>query len=67
MDHNLNEEALKARVAKLESQIDHLESELTYMNGLLIEVGFPEGITTLKATAEELLADGLHQKHVEGY
>lgn len=67
MDHNLNEEALKARVAKLESQVDHLESELTYMNGLLIEVGFPEGITTLKATAEELLADGLHQKHVEGY
>lgn len=67
MDNNLKEEALKARIAKLESQMDHLESELTYLDGLLIEVGFPEGITTLKATAEELLADGLHQEHVEGY
>ena len=57
MDNNLKEEALKARIAKLESQMDHLESELTYLDGLLIEVGFPEGITTLKATAEELLAD----------
>ena len=67
MDNNLKEEALKARIAKLESQVDHLEAELTYLDGLLIEVGFPEGITTLKETAEELLADGLHHEHVEGY
>jgi hypothetical protein len=67
MDNNLNEEALKARSARLESQIDHLETELTYLDELLTRVGFPEGITTLKATAEEFLADGFHREHVEGY
>ncbi|MDN3509506.1 MAG: hypothetical protein P0S93_05815 [Candidatus Neptunochlamydia sp.] len=70
MDKNLNKEDLKARVAKLESQVDLLEAELTYLNGLLIEVGFPEGIKTLKATAEELLAEGIpsfHEKHLKGY
>ncbi|MCB1073651.1 MAG: hypothetical protein H7A41_04880 [Chlamydiales bacterium] len=70
MDKNLNQEDLKARAAKLESQVDLLEAELTYLNGLLIEVGFPEGIKTLKATAEELLAEGSlnsHEKHLKGY
>ncbi|MCB1116434.1 MAG: hypothetical protein KDK71_08195 [Chlamydiia bacterium] len=69
MDNNLNEEALKARVAKLESQVDHLATELTYLDGLLKDVGFPEGIVTLKATAEELLSEGidLPQRRVEGY
>ena len=54
MDKNLNNEELRTRVATLESQVDLLEAELTYLNGLLVEVGFPEGIETLKATAEEL-------------
>ncbi len=68
MDKNLNNEELRTRVAALESQVDLLESELTYLNGLLIEVGFPEGIETLKATAEELLAEGViaSQEHLEG-
>lgn len=70
MDKNLNKEDLKAHAAKLESQVDLLEAELTYLNGLLIDVGFPEGIETLKATAEELLAEGStssHEKHLKGY
>ena len=70
MDKNLNKEDLKARAANLESQVDLLEAELTYLNGLLIDVGFPEGIETLKATAEELLAEGSpssHEKHLKGY
>lgn len=69
MDKNLNKEELTHSVAKLESRIDFLEAELTYLNGLLVDVGFPEGITTLKATAEELLADGtygLQQQHHKG-
>lgn len=44
-------------VASLESQIDHLETELSYLNTLLINCGFPEGIATLKQTAEELLRE----------
>ncbi len=55
MDHNLHQ--LKARVACLESKVDMLESELMYLNDMLVRCGFPEGITTLKETVQELLAE----------
>jgi type II secretory pathway component PulJ len=42
-------------IAKLVSKIDHLETELVYLNRILIQAGFPEGIRTLKDTVEELL------------
>jgi len=51
MDHN------NKKMAQMESQIDMLETELFYLNDLLIECGFPEGIKTLKETALELLAE----------
>ncbi|WP_420420521.1 hypothetical protein [Simkania sp.] len=57
MDKTLNKDELVRLVAKQESKIDLLEAELTYLNRLLVNVGFPEGIETLKATAEELLQD----------
>ncbi len=44
-------------IAAMESRIDHLETELSYLNTLLINCGFPEGIATLKETAEELLSE----------
>ncbi len=69
MDKNLNTEELKKEIAKLESQIDLQEAELTYVNGLLLDVGFPEGIKTLKATAEELLAQwspNVSERHLRG-
>ena len=58
MEHNNN-------IAALESHVDHLETELSYLNHLLIRCGFPEGIATLKMTAEELLkeTESLDQKH----
>ena len=46
---------LKARVARLESRLDLVESELTHLNALLQECGFPQGIQTLKATITDLL------------
>ena len=46
-----------ARVAFLESKIDMLESELTYLNDILVKCGFTNGITTLKSTLEDLLAE----------
>jgi hypothetical protein len=55
MDNNLHQ--LKARVASLESKIDMLESELMYLNDMLIRCGFPEGVATLKETVQELLAE----------
>lgn len=55
MDNTLLQ--LKARVASLESKIDMLESELTYLNDMLMKCGFSDGIKTLKETVLELLAE----------
>ena len=52
----MDNKELMSKIAHLESQVDHLESELTYLNHILIDCGFSEGITTLKATVEEMLA-----------
>jgi len=57
MNKNLNMDELVRLIAKQESKIDLLEAELSYLNRLLVSVGFPEGIQTLKATAEELLEE----------
>jgi len=46
-----------ATIASLESHIDMLETELSYLNKILIQCGFPEGITTLKKSVEELLSE----------
>lgn len=42
-------------LASLQSKIESLESELHYLNKILIEYGFPEGIKTLKDAVEEVL------------
>ncbi len=52
----MDNKELMSKMAQMESQIDHLESELVYLNRILIDCGFPEGIITLKATVEEMLA-----------
>lgn len=44
-----------AKIAALESQVDHLESELAYVNTLLVRFGFTEGVTSLKMSLEEIL------------
>lgn len=49
---------LQTRVAFLENQVDLLETELTTLNELLVNCGFPEGVKTLKSTVQELLAGG---------
>ena len=54
---NLKEKNLEKSCARLESQIDVLETEIRVMDKLLLDVGFPEGIRSLKKAAEELLSD----------
>jgi len=44
-------------IASLESKVDHLETELSYIEELLTRCGFPEGITSLKAAALELCSE----------
>ncbi len=48
-------EELKKKIAGLETQLDHLESEFHQLNYILMQCGFPEGIKTLKSAVKELL------------
>jgi hypothetical protein len=52
----MDNKELNGKIAVLETQVDILESELSYLNRLLVNCGFPEGIQTLKRTVEELLS-----------
>ncbi len=48
---------LNKKVAALESLVDHLKTEISYLNKILVDCGFPEGIETLKMSALELLKE----------
>ena len=48
-------EQLLKKIAKLESICDQLQSEMNYLDQLLMNVGFEEGLKTLKAAALELI------------
>ncbi len=51
---------LNRELARLESQVDVLDAELSHLDAILKKSGFTDGIETLKKTVEELL------KEVEG-
>jgi hypothetical protein len=59
-----NKEDLQKCIASLESHVDLLETELSYLNELLVRCGFPEGVQTLKETAEEMLAEDAETSHL---
>ena len=52
---HMEEDKLLKKIAKLESICDQLQAEMRYLDRLLIEVGFEEGLKTLKAAAIELI------------
>ena len=51
------EERLRAQLAGLESQMDFLESEMTQIDALLRECGFPNGLVSLKKTVERMVQE----------
>jgi hypothetical protein len=53
----MNTQMLHGRIASLESKVDMMEAELSYLNEILIRCGFPDGIQTLKMTVEEILVE----------
>lgn len=57
MEEFKNSKVLENKLAALESHIDMMETELSYLNKILIECGFPKGIATLKDTVEELILE----------
>lgn len=52
---NMNKQDLLKKISELESLNDQLLSEYRYLDDLLKEIGFEEGIKTLKFAAQELL------------
>ncbi|NGX51260.1 MAG: hypothetical protein K1060chlam2_01125 [Chlamydiae bacterium] len=51
----MEKDELLKKIAKLESMCDQLQSEMNYLDQLLEEVGFEEGLKTLKSAALELI------------
>ena len=44
-------------LARLETKVDVLETEISYIDNMLRESGFPDGLSTLKAAVREILTD----------
>ena len=51
----MDQDILLRKIAKLESLCDQMQSEMNYLDKLLVEVGFEEGLKTLKSAAIELI------------
>ena len=49
---------MQAVIGRLQSKIDHMETEFAYLNRILLECGFSRGLGTLKATVEGMLLEG---------
>jgi hypothetical protein len=51
----MNKEEMLKKISELESINDQLTAEIRYLDKLLKEVGFEEGLKTLKFAAEEMI------------
>jgi hypothetical protein len=55
MEKNIEKEQLIRKISELESINDQLASELRFLDDLLRQVGFEDGLQTLKSAAEDLI------------
>ncbi len=53
----MEQQALLKRISELESMNDQLSAEIRYLDTLLREVGFEDGLKTLKFAAKELIEE----------
>lgn len=51
----MSKEQMLKKISELESINDQLQTEIRYLDKLLKEVGFEEGLKTLKFAAKELI------------
>ena len=51
----LGKDALLKKMSELESMNDQLLAEIRYLDELMREIGFEDGLKTLKVAAEEIL------------
>jgi len=55
IEETMTREQMLKRISELESLNDQLQAEIRYLDQLLREVGFEEGLKTLKFAAKELI------------
>ena len=53
----MDTQTIRTKLAGLESKCDVLETELEYLNRLLMRCGFSDGLSSFKATVEALLKE----------
>lgn len=58
----MKKEELLKKISELESVNDQLQTELRYLDGLLREIGFVEGLKTLKFAAKEMIEEDPQEK-----
>ncbi|KAG6559053.1 hypothetical protein RHABOEDO_000513 [Candidatus Rhabdochlamydia oedothoracis] len=58
----MKKEELLKKISELESVNDQLQTELRYLDILLKEIGFVEGLKTLKFAAKEMIEQDLKEE-----
>lgn len=58
----MNKQELLQKIAKLEFENDQLTAELSFIDQLMKQVGFTEGLESLKITALELYENGFDEE-----
>jgi hypothetical protein len=53
----MEKEKMLKRISELETVNDQLLTELNYLDQLLKQIGFEQGLITLKAAAQELIEE----------
>jgi hypothetical protein len=53
----MEKEKMLKRISELETVNDQLLTELNYLDQLLKQIGFEQGLMTLKAAAQELIEE----------
>ena len=56
----MTKDQMLRKISELESINDQLQAEIRYLDQLLREVGFEEGLKTLKFAAKELIEQDRH-------
>lgn len=51
----MREKELLKEIARLQTKLDHFETEWCYLDRILLECGFRRGIMTLKKTVENMI------------
>ncbi len=57
----MEQEKMLKRISELETINDQLLTEINYLDQLLKQIGFEQGLVTLKAAAQELIEEDKNQ------